>query len=62
MKTMNHTEYPETLKTKTESELRFIAKDAKAAIDANPKGENAGYYADEVNYVCNEVHRRKNIV
>lgn len=59
-KIMDHNEYPESLKSKTHAELHFIANDAKAAMEANPEGENAGYYADEVNYVCNELHRRRN--
>ncbi len=59
MKQMNHTEYPKSLRGKTEDELRFIAKDAQEAIDAMPSGDNVGYYADEICYVADELHRRK---
>jgi hypothetical protein len=59
MKQMNHTEYPKSLRGKTASELRFIAKDAKEAIDAMPTGENVGYYADEICYVVDELYRRR---
>ena len=33
----------------SDAELNFIMKDAKAAMEANPKGKKAGKYADEVN-------------
>jgi hypothetical protein len=58
-KTMNHTEYPKTLRTKSEAELRWIIKDAGEAAQANPEGVNAGYYADEVNYAASELYRRR---
>jgi hypothetical protein len=60
-KHMNHKTYPETLKSKTWAELRYIAKDAKETLAANPDNDNAGYYADEINYVCSEMHVRKNL-
>jgi len=59
-KFMDHAEYPESLKTKSFEELYFIAKDARATLKANPNGDNAGYYQDEINYVCNEINRRRN--
>ena len=58
-KTMDHIEYPKMLEEKNMSELLFIRKDAHEAMLANPDGINAGYYADEVNYVSNEINRRK---
>lgn len=58
-KTMDHTSYPRLMKRKEDAALRFIIKDAQAAIDANPDGINAGYYADEVNYAAMELNRRK---
>ena len=60
MKNMNHEEYPKSLRGKTESELRWIMKDAGEAAEAMPQGENAGYYADEVLYCAAELTRRKN--
>ena len=59
-KHIDHNAYPESLKSKGEAELRFIAKDAKEAHDAMPDGPNAGYYLDEINYVSSEIHRRRN--
>lgn len=59
MKHMDHNAYPESLKTKSFDSLLFIARDAQAALAANPDGENAGYYADEINYACMEMHRRR---
>jgi hypothetical protein len=58
MKTMNHVAYPKTLKSKTVAELRYIARDAREAVEANPTGENAGYYADEISYAAMELKRR----
>jgi hypothetical protein len=58
-KTMNHTEYPKSLKKKTEAELRYIIAECKEVIrlqkDFNP---NIGYYEDEVCYCVDELHRR----
>ena len=58
MKKMDHVEYPKTLKTKSELELRFIIKDANDAMTANPQNENNSYYADEICYCSNEIYRR----
>jgi len=55
---IDHTAYPKRLRTKTHSELRYILDDARAAIAANPDGHKAGFYADEINYVCDELSRR----
>ena len=33
----------------SDDELKYIMKDANAAMKANPKGKKAGKYADEVN-------------
>jgi len=57
-KVMNHAEYQRKLRTKTVGELYFILLDAKAAEEANPMGENAGYYADERHYAAMEIARR----
>ena len=55
---INHAEYQEHLKSKTEPELRHIIGDAQAAIRANPDGPKSGYYADEVSYAAMELIRR----
>lgn len=61
-KQMNHAEYQRKLKSKSEAQLRFIIQDARAAEEANPEGENAGYYADEQHYAAMELTKRtKNI-
>lgn len=57
-KVMNHGEYQKRLKKKTESELRFIVKDAGEALRAMPEGVNAGYYQDEIHYAHMELQRR----
>lgn len=57
---IDHKNYPKALKTKTIDQLKFIIKDAKEAIAANPEGRKAGYYADEINYAANELYKRKN--
>lgn len=38
--------------------LRHIIKDAKEAIQAMPKGVNAGYYTDEMHICAGELHKR----
>ena len=58
---MNHTEYPANLKSKCWEALCFIAKDAREAAEAQPEGENVGYYLDENNYCANEMSIRKNL-
>jgi len=57
---IDHVEYPKRLRTKSDAALRFIVKDATEAMRANPEGQKAGYYADEVNYASNELARRRN--
>ena len=57
---INHIQYPKTLKKKSDNELRYIINDCKLTLVTNPHGEKAGYYADEINYCCNELHKRNN--
>jgi hypothetical protein len=59
MKTMNHAEYQKGLKSKSVPELLFLCQDANEAMGAMPNGENAGYYADEVNYSAMELRNRE---
>jgi len=58
MKVMNHADYQKRLKRASDESLRYIMKDAREAIDAQPFGENAGYYADEIHYAAAELRRR----
>lgn len=58
-KKMNHTAYPKSLRRKSIDQLRFIIQDAREASEANPEGENAGYYIDEMHYAYAELHRRR---
>jgi hypothetical protein len=59
LKRMDHTEYPKSLRSKSEAMLRYIIQDAKAAIAANPENPNCDYYLDEVIYCATELHRRR---
>lgn len=56
---IDHIEYPKSLISKSWAQLEFIRKDAHEAMTANPDGHKAGYYADEINYVTNEMHNRR---
>jgi hypothetical protein len=58
MKQMDHAAYQRKCRGLPEASLRYILKDAKEAIDAQPFGENAGYYADEIHYAAMELRRR----
>lgn len=58
-KVMDHGAYRAQLKRKSIPELLFIIRDANQAIEANPDGPNAGYYADEVHYAATEWKFRK---
>lgn len=58
-KKMDHTAYPKMCRTISDAELRYIISDCRAALAAMPNGENAGYYADEINYAAAELNRRK---
>lgn len=59
MNQINHIEYPKSLKAKPSASLQYIMKDAYEAMTANPEGEKAGYYADEINYCADELALRK---
>ncbi len=58
MTEINHTEYPKTLKGRSEDALRYTIKDANEAMLAMPEGHKAGYYADEIHYCAMELTRR----
>jgi hypothetical protein len=57
----DHAAYKAKVRTMSDDALRFTMKDAHEAIKANPDSEKAksGYYADEINYCSDELHRRK---
>tara|TARA_R100001463_G_scaffold2401_5_gene10162 strand:- start:2421 stop:2603 length:183 start_codon:yes stop_codon:yes gene_type:complete len=56
---MNHIEYPKTLKSKTEAQLKYIIWDCKFAMEAMPDNPKNGYYADEIAYCTMELNKRK---
>ena len=58
-KRMNHAEYQKRCRAMNREQLEWIIVDAKAAIIANPNGENAGYYMDEIHYATAELKKRK---
>lgn len=55
---INHAEYQAKVKRMSEAQLAYVIKDATEAIEANPDGPKAGYYADEVHYAAMELKRR----
>lgn len=57
-KIMRWAEYEERIQRLPNAALRYIIKDAQEAIDANPQGLNAGYYADEMHICAGELHKR----
>lgn len=57
-KKMDHSEYQKRLRTKSDDELKYIIKDAREAIEANPENPNNGYYQDEISYASMELKRR----
>lgn len=56
---VNHAEYQAKVKTQSEAELRFTIADCRAALDALPTCDKAGYYADEIAYASAELRRRE---
>jgi hypothetical protein len=56
---IDHAAYPEALREKSDAALQYIMRDASSAMRANPFGEKAGYYADEVHYANMELRRRR---
>jgi hypothetical protein len=57
-KRMDHHAYPLMLRRKTDSELRYIAKDAGEAVRANPSTPNNSFYENEILYCYAELFRR----
>ena len=58
---IDHTEYPKNLRSKPMESLLYIRQDAHNAMTANPEGQKAGYYADEICYICDEISRRSKL-
>ena len=56
---IDHVAYAKKVRGMTMEQLLFVIKDCKAAIECNPTGYKAGYYADEINYCASEIHRRR---
>lgn len=57
---IDHTAYPEKLKSLPTASLYYIIKDAQEALKANPDNPKAGYYQDEINYASMELRKRQN--
>jgi hypothetical protein len=58
-KVMDHSAYQKKTSAMPEEELYYTMRDCKAAMIANPRGINDGYYADEINYCAMELHKRR---
>ena len=43
----------------TDAELLHTINDCSEALEANPGGHKAGYYADEIHYCAMEVAKRR---
>jgi hypothetical protein len=59
MEQIDHAAYQKKVGTLTDHALWFTIADARAAMEAMPNGEKAGYYADEVHYAAMELERRR---
>lgn len=60
-KKMDHSSYQESLKSKSDDELRYIIQDCKKALEAFPENPNAGYYQDEIHYCAQELKNRSKL-
>lgn len=54
-----HSETMAKMKKASVESLRFIIKDCKEAIAANPENPKNSRYADEINYAAMEMYRRR---
>jgi hypothetical protein len=57
---IDHAAYQRKVRGLSDASLRYIIRDASAAIRAMPEGPKANYYADEINYCATELNRRRN--
>lgn len=55
---IDHSKYQKKVRKMTDASLKFVIKDCKEALEANPEGPKAGYYTDEIHYCAGELHRR----
>ena len=55
---MNHGQYMKKVKRMSVESLRYVIRDCQEALKANPEGNKAGYYADEINYCSMELSKR----
>ena len=58
MTAIRHGDYQKKTRGMSDSALRFVIADCKAAMEAMPNGHKVGYYADEISYCCMELKRR----
>ena len=58
MKTINHNEYQERVRTQSTDELVYTIQDCREALAAWPDSDNAGFYADEIHYCAMELKKR----
>jgi hypothetical protein len=56
---IDHAAIQRKVKKLSDDSLRWVIKDCRAAIAANPDGHKAGYYADEIHYCVMELARRR---
>ena len=56
---INHSAYVKHVRELSDDHLRYIIKDARAALEAMPDGVKSSYYADEIDYCVNELSRRQ---
>lgn len=56
---IDHSEYPKRAAAMTDAELLHTINDCSEALEANPGGHKAGYYADEIHYCGMERASRK---
>ena len=54
----DHGAYQRHVRRLSVDSLRYIMRDAREAIAANPDGTKAGWYADEIAYCSQELKRR----
>lgn len=55
---IDHAAYPKMCRRKSDAELVFTIADCRSALAANPDGDKASYYADEICYAAEELQRR----
>lgn len=56
---IDHGAYQARMKTFPFESLMFIIKECREAMEVQPEGPKAGYYADEMSYAATEITRRQ---